>query len=55
VQLFNATGQVVYSNEDLMFNNHYQNNINLSGFERGIYLVRLIEGKKISTEKIIIQ
>jgi len=55
IQLFNAFGQLVYSYDDKATNSKYKNIIDVSAFESGIYLLRLIEGKKISTEKIIVQ
>jgi len=55
VHLFSAIGQVVYNIEDVATNNQYQNHIDLSNIERGIYFIRIAEGKKISTQKIIVQ
>lgn len=55
IQLYNLIGQVHYSNKHLVTNNKYQNSIDLSGLERGIYLIRIIEDRKINTQKIIVQ
>lgn len=55
VELYNAAGQLVFDNRTLMPTNTYQENIDVTNFERGVYFFRIIEGKKISSEKIIVQ
>jgi hypothetical protein len=51
VEIFNQLGQVVYSQvvKDIYFN------LNTTGFNTGVYFVRIITGQGIATEKIMVK
>lgn len=51
IQIFSHTGQLVYSRENVSTGDE----INISGFESGVYFVKIIQGSNISNEKLIIK
>jgi len=55
MEVYNAQGQSVIKNA---FNNNdaaYQQTIDLSGFPKGVYMVRLISDEKVQLKKIILE
>lgn len=52
IEIFNVLGEKIYS---IMDNNQTKRDIDLSQSPKGIYFVKLYDGDKISTEKIVIQ
>lgn len=49
--IYNLTGQIIYSKR---FNNQKQISLNTSGFDNGIYFIKINTGKKSVLKKIII-
>jgi 1,4-alpha-glucan branching enzyme len=52
VQIFTVTGQLVYQNNEV---NSTRDEINVSGFDKGFYLVRVLNGNQQITKKIMIE
>jgi hypothetical protein len=51
IDIFNILGKCIYTNENI-----FGPRINLSGFEKGVYLVQITtKGKKILTHKLIVE
>jgi len=48
-------GNEVYKEKLLDFNGAYDNEINLSGKEKGIYILQIRQKKKMLTRKILIE
>ncbi len=53
LEIYNALGKVIYSNSK--FNRQESNEIDLSGYPKGIYFVKIFDGEKNYTEKIVIK
>jgi hypothetical protein len=53
IEVYNLTGNLLYSDYNL--NKQTSNEIDLSDFQKGIYLARIFDGKQVITEKVIIQ
>ena len=53
IEIYNVSGARVYS--DLNFKQQTSKEIDLSGYAKGIYLVKIYDGAKIQSRKIIIQ
>ena len=50
VEVYNAIGQLIYQSNE----KSNQLSVNVSGFTRGTYIVRLITNQKIHTQKLVI-
>jgi PKD repeat protein/photosystem II stability/assembly factor-like uncharacterized protein len=55
LEVFNARGQAVMTYGVINAGNTYQQTINLSGFPKGIYMVRLTSGDKVFIRKLILE
>jgi PKD repeat protein len=55
VEVFNAQGQSVMRNEISNANQAYRQAINLAGFPKGVYVVKLTSGDKVQTMKLILE
>lgn len=56
VEIINITGTLVYNNVLTVTEKKYiQTDINISDFAQGVYLLRLQDGDKIKTAKIVVQ
>lgn len=55
VSVMDILGNEVYKEKLLDFNGVYDNEINLSGKEKGIYILRISQKKKVLTRKILIE
>jgi len=55
VRITALDGKEVYSENLSGFNGTYQNEIDLSSQKRGVYLLQIIQGKKATNKKIIIE
>lgn len=53
IEIYNMVGKEIYYNSN--FDNQTSNEIDLSNFPKGIYLVKIDKGKGLETGKIIIQ
>ncbi|PJB14206.1 MAG: hypothetical protein CO118_09800, partial [Flavobacteriales bacterium CG_4_9_14_3_um_filter_32_8] len=51
IEIFNVVGEKIYSTT----NNKSTNEINISTFSKGVYFVKLTDGEKVRTEKIVVQ
>lgn len=49
VEIYDAAGKVVFSKSN------FNNTIDVSSFEKGVYILKLKEDSKVTTQKIIIQ
>lgn len=54
VRLTDATGRVLMTEKLNAFDGQYEDEINLSKYAPGIYLINVIQGNKVYTEKIIL-
>jgi hypothetical protein len=52
IEIYNMLGENIYTSST---NKTKINNINMSDSPKGLYFVKLIDGEKTSTQKIIIQ
>ncbi len=50
IEIFNLVGEKIYTT----INNKATNEINISTFPKGVYFVKLTDGEKVSTEKIVV-
>ncbi len=55
IEVFNARGQTIIKNAFINNTEDYQQAINLSGFPRGVYMVRLTSEEKVLIRKIILE
>jgi len=55
IKITSLDGKEIYSEKLSSFEGSYQNEIDLSGQKRGIYLLQIIQGNKASNKKIIIE
>ncbi len=55
VKITGLDGRTVYSESLQGFEGTYQNEIDLSAHKKGIYLLQIIQGKKASNKKIVIE
>lgn len=55
VKITSLDGKTVYSENLQGFEGSYQNEIDLSGQKRGIYLLQIIQGSRTSNKKIVIE
>ncbi len=53
IEIYNLSGVRVYS--DFKFKNHTSNEIDLSGYAKGIYLVKIYDGTQLYNRKVIVQ
>jgi hypothetical protein len=55
VDILDIQGQLVYSATEINISGTYTKEMNLEGFAKGVYYLRLNTGAKVSTHKLIIQ
>jgi len=55
IKITNLNGKEIYSEKLSSFEGSYQNEIDLSGQKRGIYLLQIIQGNKATNKKIVIE
>lgn len=55
IKIFDVQGKEVYSEKVSEFDGKYNNNIDISENGEGIYILQIIQGKKASTNKIVIK
>ena len=55
VKVVDILGKEVYKEKLIDFNGKYDNEINLLGIEKGIYILQIIQKKKALTKKILIE
>ncbi len=55
LQVFNVLGEIKYQERINNIVNNYSKQIDLSKFSKGVYFVKIHNGEKIHTEKIVIQ
>jgi hypothetical protein len=53
--LTNANGQVVYSEKLENITADYKKKLNMSGFSKGVYFLKLSNNERVYTEKVIVQ
>lgn len=53
MEIFNLSGEKIYSVPEIQNADQYE--IDLSGYPKGIYLVKIVEGKNVVSKKIILQ
>ena len=54
VELVNISGQVVYSNEVKAVYS-YNEDIDASGFAKGVYYLKVNDGEEVKVEKVVVQ
>lgn len=55
IQIFDIQGKEVYNESIKNFSGTYQNNIDISEHGKGIYFLRIIQGNKANTNKIVME
>lgn len=55
VEVFNALGQVVYSETPANFTGLYNRSIDLTKYSKGLYMVRVIDGNSFAIRKVQVQ
>ncbi|MCK5101587.1 MAG: T9SS type A sorting domain-containing protein, partial [Cyclobacteriaceae bacterium] len=55
IKVMNILGNEVYKEKLLDFNGTYDNQIDLTGKEKGIYILQIIQKRKALTRKILIE
>ena len=55
IKINNENGREVYRQQQDYFSGYYEDKIDLTAFPTGVYYLQIVQGKKIVTEKIIVQ
>lgn len=55
VKISDVEGKVVYSRNESNFSGNFNENINVSNFGKGVYMIQIISDNSITTEKVVIQ
>ena len=53
IEICNILGEIIYTSGNLI--PQIENEINISNNPKGVYFVKVYEGEKVHTEKIVIQ
>lgn len=55
VEVFNALGQVVYTDVPVNFTGLYNRNVDVSRYSKGLYMVRITDGNSFAIRKVQVQ
>ena len=55
IEIMNVQGQIVYRKNTVKITTGFSHQVDISGFEKGIYYLKINDGEKVSVHKIVLQ